>query len=151
MSYFAENGKFLASCPLSLQTVYLCYSSGTTGNPQGVETTITISPRSLRWRLTPSLPTHGVDPQPDVLFASFPSYQMYGVVKLLLFPLSLGAPALVSTDFDQARFGQVVKRYRVTFVFVVPPMLAVLSRHDGMSCSRRKVVPVLIQHSTSTI
>ena len=85
----------------------------------------------------PSLPTHGVDPQPDVLF---PSYHMYGVVKLLLFPLSLGALAVVSTGFDQAQFCQVVERYRVTFVFVVPPMLAVLSRHDGTSCSRR--IPV---------
>ena len=134
----------------SNETVYLCYSSGTTGNPKGVETThynltSLIEMAKPAWPkvtpcLTPSLPTRGVDPQPDVLFASLPYYHMYGVVKLLLFPLSLGAPAVVSTGFDPVRFCQAVERYRVTFVFVVPPMLVVLSRHDGMSCSRR--VPV---------
>ena len=127
----------------SNETLYLCYSSGTTGNPKGVETThynLTSLIEVLRpaWPgatpcLTPSLPDHTVDPQPDVFFGSLPYYHIYGAVKLLLFPLSLGTPAVIMAGFDPVRFCQAVERYRATIVLVVPPMLVVLARHNGMS------------------
>ena len=126
------------------ETLYLCYSSGTTGQPKGVETThynLTSLIEILRpaWPgttpcLTPSLPRDTKGPQPDVIFGSLPYYHIYGAIKLLLFPLSLGTPAVVMAGFDPMRFCEAVERYRATILLVVPPMMVVLARHEGM-CS----------------
>ncbi|KAG9312085.1 AMP binding protein [Chiua virens] len=126
----------------SNETLYLCYSSGTTGKPKGVETThynLTSLIEILRpaWPgttpcLTPTLPKDRNDPQPDVFFGSLPYYHIYGAIKLLVFPLSLGTPAVVMSGFDPVRFCEAVERYRATVILVVPPMLVVLARHDAI-------------------
>ncbi|KAG9312087.1 AMP binding protein [Chiua virens] len=126
----------------SNETLYLCYSSGTTGKPKGVETThynLTSLIDILRpmWPtmipcLTPSLPKVENGPQPDVFLGSVPCYHMYGAIKLLVFPLSLGTPTVIMSGFDPARFCEAVERHRATVVFVVPPMLVVLARHNAI-------------------
>ncbi|KIJ65890.1 hypothetical protein HYDPIDRAFT_109959 [Hydnomerulius pinastri MD-312] len=126
----------------SNETVYLCYSSGTTGKPKGVETThynLTSLNEILRpvWPvskpcLTPSLPEGREGYQPDVLFGSLPYYHIYGAIKLLHFPLALGVPAVVVAGFDPEKFCEAVEKYKASIVFVVPPMLVVFARHDAI-------------------
>ena len=127
------------------ETVYLCYSSGTTGNPKGVETThynlvSLIEVLKPGWPkmypcLTPSLSVDAKGQLPDVFFGTLPYFHIYGAIKLLLFPLSLGTPAVVMGGFDPMRFCEAVERYRATLVLVVPPMLVVLARHEGTCLS----------------
>ncbi|KAG1781862.1 AMP binding protein [Suillus placidus] len=123
----------------SNETVYLCYSSGTTGQPKGVETTHynlisvleilkPVWPNSKPC-LTPSIPEQG---GVDVLFGCLPYYHIYGGVKLLHLPLFLGAPAVVMAGFDPDGFCAAIARYRVTVSFVVPPMLVVFARHPAI-------------------
>ncbi|KAH0829185.1 AMP binding protein [Lanmaoa asiatica] len=124
------------------ETLYLCYSSGTTGKPKGVETThynltSLIDILKPAWPgttpcLTPSLPGNTKDPQPDVIFGSLPYYHIYGAIKLLLFPVSLGTPAVIMAGFDPMRFCEAVERYRASVLLVVPPMLVVLARHEAI-------------------
>jgi len=124
----------------SNETVYLCYSSGTTGHPKGVETThynliSVLEMLKPVWPdskpcLTPSIPAQG---GVDVLFGCLPYYHIYGAVKLLHLPLFLGAPAVVMAGFDPDGFCAAIARYRVTVGFVVPPMLVVFARHPGRS------------------
>jgi 4-coumarate--CoA ligase len=126
----------------SNETVYLCYSSGTTGKPKGVETTHynLISVLEILkpvWSnsnpcLTPYIPEQG---GVDVLFGCLPYYHIYGGVKLLHLPLFLGAPSVVMAGFDPDGFCAAIARYRVTVGFVVPPMLVVFARHPGRSSS----------------
>ncbi|KAG0693955.1 AMP binding protein [Suillus ampliporus] len=123
----------------SNETVYLCYSSGTTGQPKGVETThfnLTSVLEMIKpvWPtskpcLTPSIPDQG---GVDVLFGSLPYYHIYGCVKLLHMPLFLGAPAVVMAGFDPDGFCAAIARYHVTVSFVVPPMLVVFARHPAI-------------------
>ncbi|KAG2142242.1 AMP binding protein [Suillus bovinus] len=126
----------------SNETVYLCYSSGTTGQPKGVETTHynlisvleiikPVWPNSKPC-LTPSIPVQG---GVDVFFGCLPYYHIYGGVKLLLLPLFLGVPGVVMAGFDPDGFCAAIARYRVTVGFVVPPMLVVFARHPGRSSS----------------
>ncbi|KAG1879731.1 AMP binding protein [Suillus subluteus] len=123
----------------SNETVYLCYSSGTTGQPKGVETTHynLISVLEILkpvWPdskpcLTPSIPAQG---GVDVLFGCLPYYHIYGGVKLLHLPLFLGVPGVVMAGFDPDGFCAAIARYRVTVGFVVPPMLVVFARHPAI-------------------
>jgi len=126
----------------SNETVYLCYSSGTTGKPKGVETThynVTSVLDIIRpaWPLarpclTSSIPQQG---GVDVLFGCLPFYHIYGGVKLLHLPLWLGTPSIVMAGFDPDKFCAAIAKYRVTVSLVVPPILVVFARHPGRSAS----------------
>ncbi|KAF9243124.1 AMP binding protein [Melanogaster broomeanus] len=126
----------------SNETLYLCYSSGTTGKPKGVETThynLTSLMEILApvWPntkpcLTPSIPEGREGYQPDVFFGSLPYFHIYGAIKLLHLPLFLGTPTVITAGFDPERFCEAVERYKASIVLVVPPMLVVFARHDAI-------------------
>ncbi|KAH7883186.1 AMP binding protein [Phlebopus sp. FC_14] len=128
--------------PRSNQTQYLCYSSGTTGKPKGVETTHynlislveIVKPAwpATKPCFTSTLPAERHGYQPDVLYSPLPYYHMYGAVKILLLPLVLGAPVIVTGAFDPVRFCEAVEKYRASIVFVVPPMFVVFARHEAI-------------------
>ena len=54
-----------------------------------------------------------------------------GAVKLLHWPMTLGAPVVMMSHFDPENFCAYVQKYKVTISLVVPPVLVVLSRHPG--------------------
>uniref|UniRef100_A0A0W0EX21 Putative AMP binding protein n=1 Tax=Moniliophthora roreri TaxID=221103 RepID=A0A0W0EX21_MONRR len=119
------------------ETAFLCYSSGTTGKPKGVETThqnvtslIDIVERSF-----PSM-KYGE----DKVLAILPFYHIYGFVKCLLFPLSVGVPAIIQQRFEPVQFCANIENYKITVSLIVPPVLVVLARH-----------PVVDKHDLSSI
>lgn len=124
------------------ETVCLCYSSGTTGQPKGVETThynltSLIDIAKAVWPqttpcLAPSLAEARKINQPDVHFGCLPYYHIYGAIKLLLLPIVLGTPSVVMAGFDPEKFLEAIERYQATIVLLVPPILVVLARHPGM-------------------
>ena len=146
----------------SNETLYLCYSSGTTGNPKGVETThynltSLISILQPAWPTmiptgTPALPEDRPS-QLDVFFGSLPYFHIYGAIMLLLFPLSLGTPTVLIAGFDPMRFCEAIERYKATVLLLVPPMLVVLARHNGTYPTPDVFLGSFlnIQRSTSTI
>ncbi|KAL4079292.1 AMP binding protein [Scleroderma citrinum] len=124
----------------SNETVCLCYSSGTTGKPKGVETThynLTsivdgfkpVWPSMMPYPARPLVETS----QPDVHFGCLPYYHIYGVVHFLLLPISLGTPTVVMAGFDPERFLEAIDKYRATIVLAVPPILVVLARHEAVN------------------
>ncbi|PPQ66308.1 hypothetical protein CVT24_007305 [Panaeolus cyanescens] len=111
------------------ETVYLCYSSGTTGKPKGVETThrnIT----SVIDMVGPAFPP--VDFTVDKILGILPFYHIYGAVKLLLFPLKAGLPVAIMTRFDPVQFCANIQRYNITISLIVPPVMVVLARHPAV-------------------
>lgn len=54
-----------------------------------------------------------------------------GAVKLVLYPFYIGVPMVVMKRFEPVQFCKNVERYQVTFSFVAPPVLVVLTRHPG--------------------
>ncbi|TFK44864.1 AMP binding protein [Crucibulum laeve] len=111
------------------ETVYLCYSSGTTGKPKGVETTHR-NVTSLVDIVKCGFPEvkYGV----DKLLGLLPFYHIYGAVKLLQFPFASGIPVIIMTRFDPVQFCANIERYKITVSFIVPPVLVVLSRHPAV-------------------
>lgn len=137
---------------LANQTAFLCYSSGTTGKPKGVETTH----RNVTSVITIVQPVFPVISTEDVMLGVLPFYHIYGetifshslplfssikvilisfvgAVKLLHFPLITGTPVVVMSKFDPELFCASIQKYKVTLSLVVPPMLLVLGRHPGMT------------------
>nr|GAT57814.1 AMP binding protein [Mycena chlorophos] len=111
------------------ETVYLCYSSGTTGKPKGVETT-----HQNMTTLMNILPPAFADlkPERDVMLGILPLYHIYGAAKLLHYPFSRGIPVVLQTRFDPVQFCAAVERYKITICLVAPPVLVVLARHEDM-------------------
>ncbi|KZP27521.1 AMP binding protein [Athelia psychrophila] len=107
------------------ETTYLCYSSGTTGKPKGVETTHA-NIVSVVQMVVPVFPPWRRD---DVMLGVLPFYHIYGAVKLLHFPFQCGIPVVVMPRFSVDGFCAHVARYRVTAALVVPPMLLGLAKH----------------------
>ncbi|KAI5124907.1 hypothetical protein M0805_007335 [Coniferiporia weirii] len=114
---------------LSHETALLCYSSGTTGKPKGVETTHR-NLTSVMSMIKTVFPTkHGK----DVTLGVLPFYHIYGALNLLqLCPLD-GIPVVVMSRFDPFAFCKYIEQYKVTFSFIVPPILVVLARHPAAS------------------
>ncbi|KAF8633434.1 hypothetical protein AX17_004604 [Amanita inopinata Kibby_2008] len=114
---------------LAQETVYLCYSSGTTGKPKGVETThqnIT----SVLDIVRPLFPP--ISSGNSRFLGILPFYHIYGAVKLLHFPLSCGVPVVIQTRFDPVEFCANIERYKITISMIVPPVLVVIARHPAV-------------------
>ncbi|PPR03178.1 hypothetical protein CVT26_008027 [Gymnopilus dilepis] len=114
---------------LAHETVYLCYSSGTTGKPKGVETThknIT----SVMEIVKVGFPQMKYNE--DSMLGILPFYHIYGAVKLLHFPFSCGVPVVIMTRFEPEQFCANIERYQITCSLIVPPVLVVLARHPAV-------------------
>jgi len=107
--------------------VALPYSSGTTGLPKGVM----LSHHNLVAELC------AVDGRPDVVFpgehdtllAFLPYFHIYGIVMFLSFGLRQGATIVNMPRFDLEQYLELVQRYRVTYLHLVPPIVIALSKH----------------------
>ncbi|CAE6437667.1 unnamed protein product [Rhizoctonia solani] len=114
---------------LSNETVYLCYSSGTTGLSKGVETTH----HNINTVLTicrGAFP--GMIPGKDAMLGILPFYHIYGCVKLVHYPFTLGVPVVVSPPFNPDEFCSYIEKYKITAALIVPPVLVVLASHPAV-------------------
>ncbi|KAI6009855.1 AMP binding protein [Pisolithus marmoratus] len=127
----------------SNDTFCLCYSSGTTGKPKGVETTH-YNLTSVMDIVKPVWPCN--DNRSDVFFGSLPYYHIYGAVKLLLLSIVLCAPTVVVAGFDPDKFLEGIAKYRATYVLVVPPILVVFAHHQDEIPPRERTD---LKHSTA--
>ncbi|KAJ7634478.1 AMP binding protein [Roridomyces roridus] len=108
------------------ETVFLCYSSGTTGKPKGVETThanmvAILDILAPNW---PKLPAGR-----EIVPAFLPFYHIYSLVVFLSLVPTLGWTSLVQSRFDPIQLFKAIEKYRIAFACVVPPVLVVLARH----------------------
>ncbi|KZV74018.1 AMP binding protein [Peniophora sp. CONT] len=114
---------------LANETVLLCYSSGTTGKPKGVETTH----RNLTAMLNMLDATKIASAENDIIIATLPYYHIYGVVQLLLWEVFLGISTIILPKFSPEDFCAAIERYKVTTAFVVPPIVLALVHHPAVA------------------
>ncbi|KAJ7060923.1 AMP binding protein [Mycena amicta] len=113
--------------PLSDETAFLCYSSGTTGKPKGVETTH-YNAISL---LTIVRQSFHRSQSEDVMLAILPFYHVYALIQVVQLPLVDGLPVVIQTRFEPTEYCANIEKYRVTVSLIVPPVLVVLARHPA--------------------
>ncbi|TFK23578.1 AMP binding protein [Coprinopsis marcescibilis] len=113
----------------SEETVYVCYSSGTTGRPKGVETShknvcSVLGMTHALWK--------GCDTERDVYLAILPVYHMFGLVISIHYPFWRGKPVVIDSGFTAEGFCSAVEQYRCTSLLLVPPILLELSEFKDL-------------------
>ncbi|KAJ6467898.1 AMP binding protein [Mycena sanguinolenta] len=114
---------------LAHETVFICYSSGTTGKPKGVETThqnvTTIIDISRDCFLEAQSGNNTV-------LGFMPFYHAYGLLLILHLPFTIGWSVVIQSGFEPRQFCETVERFRIAIAFIVPPVLVVLARHPDV-------------------
>ncbi|RDL36925.1 Acetyl-CoA synthetase-like protein [Venustampulla echinocandica] len=116
---------------------FLVYSSGTTGHPKGVmlsHTNIVSNVLmgyqgeggNLSWK-------GGKDNQGDRILAFLPFFHIYGLTCLVHQALYSGWTLVVMPKFDLERFCTHIQNYRITFAYVVPPVVLALGKSPVVS------------------
>jgi 4-coumarate--CoA ligase len=104
--------------------VVLPYSSGTTGLPKGVMLTHS----NLAANLAQAEHVISLD-ESEIIVAVLPFFHIYGMQVLMNGVLFNGATTVTMPRFDLAEFLRVVQDYKVTRLYLVPPIILALAKH----------------------
>src|SRR6266851_4075422 len=107
--------------------VALPYSSGTTGLAKGVM----LTHHNLVAELSAAngRPDIVFPGEQDTLLAFLPFFHIYGIVMFLTFALWRGATVVSTPRFDLEQYLDMVQRYGVTYLHLVPPVVIALAKH----------------------
>ncbi len=103
--------------------VAMPYSSGTTGLPKGVMLThYNLVANVLQCEVL------GVR-ENDVTLGVLPFFHIYGMVVVMNLTFNQGATVVVMPRFELEQCLAALQKYRVTYAFVVPPIVLAFARH----------------------
>lgn len=107
--------------------VVLPYSSGTTGYPKGVM--LTHHNIISNMAQAEGIQNFDLVTEKDVIMGILPFFHIYGMVVILNMSLARGATVVTMPRFDLPQFLELIQKYKVTRVNLVPPILLALAKH----------------------
>jgi len=119
-----SNGRVELTNPAK-ELAFLAYSSGTTGLPKGVM----LTHRNLVSNILMGVTANSSITSEDRLLAFLPFYHIYGLTGLLHQSLYRGLTCIVMEKFDLQQFCELVQQHKITYSYVVPPVVLGLSKH----------------------
>lgn len=118
--------------------VALPYSSGTTGLPKGVM----LTHHNLVANLVQSCGALALEGR-DTTLGVLPFFHIYGLTVIMNLGLYSGVTIVTMPRFDLEQCLAICEKYRVTFAFVVPPIVLAMAKHplvDRFDLSRLRVL-----------
>ncbi|ORX85161.1 acetyl-CoA synthetase-like protein [Basidiobolus meristosporus CBS 931.73] len=103
---------------------YICYSSGTSGKPKGVQ----LTHRNLVANVLQQSVLYD-DKEEVTILGVLPFFHIFGLCCILHTPLYKGMPVVTMEKFDLVEFLTCIQKYRVTMTTIVPPIALALARH----------------------
>ncbi|OBZ83625.1 4-coumarate--CoA ligase [Choanephora cucurbitarum] len=105
---------------------FICYSSGTTGLAKGVMLT-------HKNFIAQVVQTMAAEPEEDkfkddVILGFLPFYHIYGLTSLLLNAYYKVSPVVIMSRYDLELLCQLVQKYKVTLMSIVPPVAVHLAK-----------------------
>ncbi|XP_041484296.1 4-coumarate--CoA ligase-like [Lytechinus variegatus] len=127
-SLLGDDGSACPNVKVSPEDTYaLLFSSGTTGLPKGVIlTNKTVLSNLCQIEAYPELlDTNHEDTVLDLL----PYFHSYGLVVIMLHGLRAGARQVAISRFDPEVFLKTIQDYKVSLLYLVPPIILFLAKH----------------------
>ncbi|KAK0748228.1 hypothetical protein B0T21DRAFT_419937 [Apiosordaria backusii] len=109
---------------------FLVYSSGTTGLPKGVP----ITHYNTLSNLLQAASTEGrqFSWKDSVQLAILPFFHIYGLTCCVLLSILSGWRLVVLPRFDMGSVLEAIQRYKVSFMYVPPPVILAFSQHPAV-------------------
>lgn len=114
------------------QAAYLCYSSGTSGPPKGVM----VSHRNIIAnviQMTLYESTFLTRSAPDIILGVLPQSHIYSIVLTTHVPVFRGDTVVTMARFELMDFVRAVKKFQMTLLYVVPPILISLVKQGALA------------------
>lgn len=133
-----ESSKFNDNANLD-KAVILPYSSGTTGLQKGVmhtHSTMIANSEVLSAKMfDETIISSTTAEHQEVVSCFLPFYHAYGLTVLMLNKFSLGCKIISIPNYQPNKFVDIVKKHRVTFLPLVPPVVVSLNNFEGARSS----------------
>ncbi|KAG2670523.1 hypothetical protein I3760_14G089700 [Carya illinoinensis] len=108
----------------------LLYSSGTTGTSKGV----ILSHRNfIAASLMVTMDEELAGEKHNVLLCVLPMFHIFGLSVILYSQLQIGNAVVSMKRFELEKFLSTVERYRVSHLWVVPPLILALAKHSAIN------------------
>ncbi|KAJ2078965.1 hypothetical protein H4R24_004115 [Coemansia sp. RSA 988] len=132
-----EDNPFSSGQPenFAVAPAYLCYSSGTTGKPKGVVLTHrNMIANAMQINQLKKLDMETMNCQGyETYLGLAPFCHAYGLSYVLHSSVSLGGRIVVMRRYTFENFLKAVQEYRITFGYLVPPIVCALSKDPRVS------------------
>ncbi|KAJ2078831.1 hypothetical protein GGI16_007864, partial [Coemansia sp. S142-1] len=123
---------FTSGQPASFSTApaFICYSSGTTGKPKGVLLThanMVANTMQINGLKQLDVPTQNAESF-ETFLGLAPFCHAYGLSYVLHSSVALGGKIVIMPAYSFESFLQAIQDYRITFGYLVPPIVCALSK-----------------------
>ncbi len=108
------------------KVAYLCYSSGTSGNPKGVMTTHVNMTSNTQQATVSNSSTFNTD---TISVAVLPMTHIFGLTVYVYITIYLGSLTIILESFDLVKFLEAIQNYKANTAIIVPPIFVLLAKH----------------------